>query len=82
MYTRTSVLIRLTGSAHDAEQKPRTRVQSTHEASTRFTVPTRTYQQQYSDMYYMRLAKLKPVVMALAQEAWEDFEVRWLVHGE
>jgi hypothetical protein len=26
-------------------------------------------------MYFLRLAKLKPAVEELAQEAWEDFEV-------
>lgn len=33
------------------------------------------YQQQYADMYFVRLAELKPVVETIAQEAWEDFEV-------
>ena len=33
------------------------------------------YQQQYGDMYFLRLAKLKPAVEELASQAWEDFEV-------
>ena len=33
------------------------------------------YQQQYGDMYFLRLATLKPHVEAIAQEAWADFQV-------
>ena len=33
------------------------------------------YQQQYGDMYFLRLAKLKPVVEQIAAEAWEDIQV-------
>ncbi|KAL8685184.1 MAG: hypothetical protein Q9218_007916, partial [Villophora microphyllina] len=33
------------------------------------------YQQQYGDMYFLRLAKLKPSVEALADEEWKDFEI-------
>jgi len=39
------------------------------------------YQQQYVDMYFLRLAKLKPAVEDIAKEAWQDFQVslphRW-----
>lgn len=35
----------------------------------------RTYQQQYGDIYFLRLAKLKPVVEAVAAEAWEGYQV-------
>ena len=35
----------------------------------------RHYQQQYVDMYFLRLAKLKPIVEEVAQEAWADIEV-------
>ncbi|EKD14095.1 uncharacterized protein L3040_007904 [Drepanopeziza brunnea f. sp. 'multigermtubi'] len=31
------------------------------------------YQQQYADMYFLRLAKLKPAVEAIAAEAWDGF---------
>lgn len=34
------------------------------------------YQQQYGDMYFLRLAKLKPAVEEMATEAWSDIEVR------
>lgn len=33
------------------------------------------YKQQYGDLYFLRLAKLKPSVEAIASEAWADFEV-------
>jgi DNA polymerase delta subunit 2 len=33
------------------------------------------YMQQFSDMYFLRLAKLKPAVEAAATDAWEDFEI-------
>lgn len=31
--------------------------------------------QQYGDMYFLRLAKLKPVIEAIAGEEWDDFEI-------
>lgn len=33
------------------------------------------YRQQYGDMYFLRLAKIKPIVEALADEEWKAFEV-------
>ncbi|KAL9061731.1 MAG: hypothetical protein Q9206_000354 [Seirophora lacunosa] len=33
------------------------------------------YQQQYADIYFLRLAKLKPAVEAIAHEEWKDFEI-------
>ncbi|PYH36388.1 DNA-directed DNA polymerase delta subunit POL31 [Aspergillus neoniger CBS 115656] len=35
----------------------------------------RHYQQQYGDMYFLRLAKLKPAVEEIAVEAWEGFSI-------
>ncbi|KAL3474646.1 DNA polymerase alpha/epsilon subunit B-domain-containing protein [Aspergillus californicus] len=35
----------------------------------------RQYQQQYGDMYFLRLAKLKPAVEAVARESWEGFTI-------
>ncbi|KAK3115822.1 DNA polymerase delta small subunit Cdc1 [Teratosphaeriaceae sp. CCFEE 6253] len=35
----------------------------------------RHYQQQYADMYFARLAQLKPAVEAMATEAWADFTI-------
>lgn len=34
------------------------------------------YHQQYADTYFLRLAKLKPVVEKIAEEAWKGFEVK------
>lgn len=31
-------------------------------------------------MYFLRLAKLKPAVEAVASEAWDDFEVLHTLH--
>lgn len=36
---------------------------------------TKQYQQQFADIYFLRLAKLKPVVEKIAQADWEDFEI-------
>ena len=33
------------------------------------------YKQQYGDMYFLRLAKLKPAVEKIADEAWEGYQV-------
>lgn len=35
------------------------------------------YQQQYADTYFLRLAKLKPAVTSIAEDAWADFQVSW-----
>ncbi|KAL4797579.1 DNA polymerase delta subunit 2 [Aspergillus venezuelensis] len=35
----------------------------------------RQYQQQYGDMYFLRLAMLKPAVDKVAAEAWEGFNI-------
>ena len=38
-------------------------------------VDQKHYQQQYGDMYFYRLAKLKPVAKEVGEEAWADFNV-------
>lgn len=35
----------------------------------------RHYQQQYADIYFLRLARLKPTVAEIAVAAWEGFNV-------
>jgi DNA polymerase delta subunit 2 len=35
----------------------------------------KTYVQQFGDMYFLRLAKLKPVVEAIATNEWDNFEI-------
>lgn len=34
--------------------------------------PERSYKQQYADMYFLRLTKIKPAVDRLAEAEWED----------
>ena len=36
---------------------------------------TKQYMQQFGDMYFLRLARLKPVVESIATDEWEDFEI-------
>ncbi|TVY93109.1 DNA polymerase subunit delta [Lachnellula willkommii] len=33
------------------------------------------YQQQFADIYFLRLTKLKPAVERIASDAWEDFQI-------
>ncbi|KAF7190399.1 DNA polymerase subunit delta-2 [Pseudocercospora fuligena] len=43
-----------------------------------FTLPrseAKHYQQQYADMYFTRLAQLKPAVESIASEAFSDFQI-------
>ena len=35
----------------------------------------KNYMQQFGDIYFLRLSKLKPVVEAIAIEEWDDFEI-------
>lgn len=35
----------------------------------------RSYKQQYGDMYFLRLAKIKPAVEQVASEAWDDLDI-------
>ncbi len=37
----------------------------------------KSYKQQYGDIYFLRLAKLKPAVEAIADEEWREFEVHY-----
>ena len=34
------------------------------------------YAQQFADMYFLRLAMLKPDIEKIATDAWKDFEVK------
>lgn len=36
----------------------------------------RPYKQQFGDIYFLRLAKLKPAVVKAARESWEGYNVR------
>ena len=49
-------------------------MQTSHNVNHRFKLSEKVYQQQFADMYFMRLAKLKPTVEKLGR-AWEDYGV-------
>ncbi|EMC91503.1 hypothetical protein BAUCODRAFT_79984 [Baudoinia panamericana UAMH 10762] len=54
------------------------RTASTYTPLATYNLPkgeNRHYQQQYADMYFARLAQLKPAVEKLASEAWAEFEI-------
>ncbi|KAL2815590.1 DNA polymerase alpha/epsilon subunit B-domain-containing protein [Aspergillus cavernicola] len=60
------------------QYEPTTRSPSVYNPLDTFRLPPgqeRHYQQQYGDMYFLRLAKLKPAVEAIAVEAWEGFTI-------
>lgn len=56
----------------------KTRLPDTYNPLYSYRLPrgeTKQYLQQYGDMYFLRLAKLKPVVEKIAEADWEDFEI-------
>ncbi|KAL7273410.1 DNA polymerase delta small subunit Cdc1 [Rhizina undulata] len=52
------------------------RAQAEFESIPRFRIKERTYQQQFSDIYFLRLTKLKPQVDKVAEAAWDDLEIQ------
>ncbi|KAJ5791565.1 uncharacterized protein N7518_008576 [Penicillium psychrosexuale] len=61
-------------SKEEQEQKPIYRNHSYYGPGLTFHLPAgagRHYQQQYDDMYFLRLAKLKPTVEQVATDAWD-----------
>lgn len=55
-----------------------TRTAASYNPLTTFHLPkgeNRHWTQQYADMYFARLAQLKPAVEQIADEAWADFEI-------
>ncbi|KAL1974299.1 hypothetical protein VTN31DRAFT_4503 [Thermomyces dupontii] len=62
----------------NSEFPPHNRAESSYDPLHTFRLPTantRQYQQQYSDLYFLRLTKLKPAVVKVAQEAWDGFSI-------
>ncbi len=57
------------GEATDAPSRSLT---AYHPLSTFVLDKDRQYQQQFADMYFLRLAKIKPAVDNIAQESWQD----------
>lgn len=73
---RKESLLRPVGGSKDIEV--RTRVPSAYNPLYNYRLgrgDTKQYQQQFADIYFLRLAKLKRVVEKVAQEDWEHFEI-------
>lgn len=67
----------LSKPSDDAFETPE-RAQSNYNPLTTYTLPRgegKHYQQQYADMYFARLAQLKPAVEQIGQDAFSDFEI-------
>ena len=63
----------------DQEYSIQTRANASYYALRSFELAKgdqKHYQQQFGDMYFLRLAKLKPAVEAVAAEAWDGYEVQ------
>jgi DNA polymerase delta subunit 2 len=61
-----------------APEDPPTRLPSQYNTRPTYLLPkasNRHYQQQYADMYFARLAQLKPAVEQMAADAWGDFSI-------
>ncbi|OPB40063.1 DNA polymerase III (delta) subunit Pol31 [Trichoderma guizhouense] len=58
------------------EQKVPVRTDSTYKPLHSFALDKqRSYKQQYGDMYFLRLAKIKPAVEEVASKAWDGTEI-------
>lgn len=73
-------------SCSGEEYQPEYRAPSAYTPLHTFQLPkadSRQYQQQYGDLYFLRLAKLKPAAEKVGREAWDGFTVcnsmRWNV---
>jgi hypothetical protein len=72
------VLANFCDSSSTQHYEPVLRDSSVYNPLDTFRLPPgqeRQYQQQYGDMYFLRLVKLKPAVEAVAIEAWEGLNV-------
>ncbi|OKL64121.1 hypothetical protein UA08_00149 [Talaromyces atroroseus] len=60
------------------EYQPEYRAASAYTPLHTFQLPkadTRQYQQQYGDLYFLRLAKLKPAAEKIGRDAWDGFTI-------
>jgi DNA polymerase delta subunit 2 len=56
----------------DIETAPVERTPSQYHPLNTFALEhNRSYKQQYADIYYLRLTKIKPAVEAIASETWD-----------
>ncbi|KAK6334768.1 hypothetical protein TWF718_010215 [Orbilia javanica] len=58
-----------------SENPPFERHQTVYKTDPKFQLDTHSYQTQYVDIYFLRLAKLKRIVEAHGRERWDDVEV-------
>ncbi|KAI5811496.1 DNA polymerase alpha/epsilon subunit B-domain-containing protein [Peziza echinospora] len=58
-----------------SEPEPLERVQTEHKWITQYNLEERTYQQQFADIYFLRLAKLKPAVEEVARKTWGSYKI-------
>lgn len=59
----------------DTSSSSLTRAQSTLTDSKSFIITNQSYQQQFSDLYFLRLAKLRKATDKAADAAWSDTEI-------
>ena len=62
----------------EAVREPLQRLRSSYDPMDSFELPKgdeKQYMQQFGDMYFLRLARLKPVVEAIAMQEWDEFEI-------
>jgi DNA polymerase delta subunit 2 len=68
----------LTKPTNDDSPAQLNRISSSYNPLYSYRLPFgehKTYMQQFGDMYFLRLAKLKPVVEAIATDEWDNFEI-------
>lgn len=58
--------------SRDVKTEPIERAPSHYKPLNTFTLEnSRSYKQQYADIYFLRLTKIKPAVEAIASETWD-----------
>ncbi|KAF3915821.1 hypothetical protein ABW21_db0206766 [Orbilia brochopaga] len=58
-----------------SETPPFERQQTVYKTDPQFQLDSHSYQTQYVDIYFLRLAQLKPVVEAAGSERWDGMEI-------